>query len=234
MESTLIEVVDALFGYRGRPVVQTESIRLCQGRCLGVFGPNGSGKTTLVRGLTGLLKPMNGRVIYGPRPRISYLPQHRAMDLHWPMTTLDAACLAISAYQRGGWLGGRQKQVSRWLERLDVDKLAKKSFSKLSGGQQQRALLAGALAVEPTLLVLDEPTDGLDVRSRQILVEVLNEQKERGLCTVVISHDVEELMRLADDAVCLTPADGADQPSEAQAIAPADLLARVAAIRKPV
>jgi ABC-type Mn2+/Zn2+ transport system ATPase subunit len=150
------------------------------------------------------------------------------------MTTLDAACLAISAFQWGGWLLGRQKQVSRWLERLDVENLAKRPFSKLSGGQQQRALLAGALAVEPALLVLDEPTDGLDVRSRQILVEVLNEQKKQGLCTVVISHDVEELMRLADDAVCLTPAEGLNQPSQAHVVTPADLVARAAAIRKPI
>src|SRR4051812_24477389 len=105
----LVEVTNATFGYQKRPVVQVESLALRAGRCLGIFGPNGAGKTTLVRGVTGLLAPMSGTVVRGEPEllRFGYLPQHRAMELHWPMTGFDAAAMALSALRRMGRVGGR-------------------------------------------------------------------------------------------------------------------------------
>src|SRR5439155_19867770 len=144
----LIEVHQAVFGYSKRPVVQAEDLRLHTGRSLGIFGPNGSGKTTLVRGITGLLEPMSGGVTRAPEVRIGYLPQFRAIDLHWPMSGLDAALLATSARQRVGWVGGRKAAAREMMRRLGVEQLARRSFARLSGGQQQRVLLAGAMASE--------------------------------------------------------------------------------------
>jgi ABC-type Mn2+/Zn2+ transport system ATPase subunit len=233
----LVEVTGATFGYERRPVVRVDSLSLHAGRCLGVFGPNGAGKTTLVRGITGLLAPMSGSVTRQPSGatseaeplgyastrelRFGYLPQYRAMELHWPMTGFDAAAMAISALRPLGWLRRRDAAKAREaMERMGASELTRLSFAKLSGGQQQRLLLAGALATEPTVLVLDEPTEGLDVRSRQSLLDLLHAENARGLCTVMISHDVEDLLHLADEIAWLHPGQDAGDPSYIELIGP--------------
>lgn len=230
----LIEIDRASFGYRRRPVVRVNGLHLHAGRCLGIFGPNGAGKTTLVRGLTGLLSPMSGTVRRHQSPiRFGYLPQHRALDLHWPMTGFDAASLAISATRRFGWLGGAGERVRRSMQTLDVLSLASRSFAELSGGQQQRLLLAGALASSPEVLVLDEPTDGLDIRSRRDLLELLQQVKANGMATVVISHDVDDLAFLADEIAWVEPSGAHGEPSVVECLTPADLVARTHIARRP-
>src|SRR6185437_15619150 len=136
---SLIQVDKAVFGYGGRSVVCVDKLMLGRGQCLGIFGPNGSGKTTLVRGITGLLAPMAGQVVHEPlrgatsknvisynQPsgiRIGYLPQHRNIELHWPMTALDAACLAISARRLFRWVGSLTSDVLSMMRRLKIDAL---------------------------------------------------------------------------------------------------------------
>lgn len=228
MDLPIIEIREAAFGYRGQPVVKVGGLELGSGQCLGVFGPNGSGKTTLVRGLAGLLSPQTGRVRRRDALRFGYLTQHRDLQLHWPMSGLDAANLAISAQQRFGWTRGAcRKRVRHMMRQLDVERLAHRPFAKLSGGQQQRLMLAGALAAEPEVLILDEPTDGLDVRSRQVLIDVLNDARGGGLSTVIISHDIEDLMGLAQKIAWLHPAVEANQPSSVEMIGPATLTIRM-------
>jgi zinc transport system ATP-binding protein len=227
----LIEVTDASFGYGNRPVVRVEQLRLHAGRCLGVFGPNGAGKTTLVRGVTGLIKPIRGSVRRAAQLRCGYLPQHRTMDVHWCMTGSDAASLAVSASKRFGWIGRDTSRVRGAMKLMGVDDLAHRPFAKLSGGQQQRLLLAGALAAEPQILVLDEPTDGLDVDSRDALLDNLRQAKSGGLCTAVISHDVEDLLKLSDEIAWLHLANEPDHPSTIELISPHDLARRVTEIR---
>src|SRR5438132_8769849 len=157
-----VEAAIAVFGYANRPVVRVDRLHLDAGRSLGIFGPNGSGKTTLVRGLSGLLPPMDGTIAHAAQLRIGYLPQYRHIDLSWPMSGLDAALLATSARRPLGWMGRHKAATRDMLRRLEVDVLASSRFATLSGGQQQRILLAGAMAAEPNVLLLDEPTDGLD------------------------------------------------------------------------
>src|SRR5689334_2932674 len=101
----LIELTDCTFGYARRPIVRADRMTVAPGRCLGIYGPNGSGKTTLVRGLTGLIRPIAGGIARGGVTRFGYLPQHRALGLHWPMTALDAAALPASAQTWLGWIG---------------------------------------------------------------------------------------------------------------------------------
>ena len=221
----LVELYDCEFGYAAaRPVVRVEgTVHLEPRNALGIFGPNGAGKTTLVRGLLGLLAPMSGAVRRDPAARRGYLPQHRGIDLGWPMSASDAATLATSARQRFGWARGCGGRVRRSMELLHVAELAARPFAKLSGGQQQRVLLAGALADDPALLVLDEPTDGLDVGSRELLLRVLRGAIDGGLGAVVVSHDAEDIVALCDRALWLEPARESDVPSVAHLI-PADSL----------
>jgi len=248
LEQMLIEVHDAVFGYGHRAVVKVDELRLNRGTCLGIFGPNGSGKTTLVRGITGLLSPIAGRVLHEPsrgrvtggalaygRPgalRIGYLQQHRAIELHWPMTALDAAGLATSARRLFGWLGPATKNVLAMMRRLEIEHLAPRPFADLSGGQQQRMLLAGALASEPTVLVLDEPTEGLDVRSTQDLLDVLREFINEGVAMMVISHEADDLMQIAQQIAWLHSAEQQGEPSRVEMVTPTELAERLLQIAR--
>jgi ABC-type Mn2+/Zn2+ transport system ATPase subunit len=233
----LVEVRGATFGYGERPIVRVDELRLRAGRSLGIFGPNGAGKTTLVRGVTGLLPPMTGEVIRyppagapdaAPELRFGYLPQHRSMELHWPMSGLDAAAMASSARGRFGRITRDDvRRVHEAMQRLGVADLDRRPFSRLSGGQQQRLLLAGALAAEPNVLVLDEPTDGLDVRSRETLLSLLRDLTAGGLCTAIISHEVEDLLFVCDEIAWLHPAEDPEHASHVEVIPPAGLAERM-------
>jgi ABC-type Mn2+/Zn2+ transport system ATPase subunit len=229
----LIEVPHAIFGYVKRAVVRVENLALQEGRSLGLFGPNGSGKTTLVRGLMGLIPPMEGQVIRKREHlRFGYLPQHRNLDHTWPMNGLDAATMAVSAQTPFGRVGRVRAQILEAMRTLAVDDLAHRSFSGLSGGQQQRLLLAGAVACKPDILVLDEPTEGLDVRSRKNLLSFLRGTLATGLCTVIISHDVQDILQACDEVAWLHPGEDIDQPSTVEMITPTNLADRVSQLRR--
>ncbi|HEV2296487.1 MAG TPA: ATP-binding cassette domain-containing protein [Tepidisphaeraceae bacterium] len=231
----LVELTDSVFGYfPARSVVRVDgTVRLAPRGCLGVFGPNGAGKTTLVRGLLGLLPPMGGIVRRSESTRRGYLPQHRAIDPHWPMSAVDAATLATSGRRRFGWAIGCGSRVRRSMDLLEVSPLAERPFAKLSGGQQQRVLLAGALADDPDLLVLDEPTDGLDLASRDLLLGVLRGAIAGGLGAVVVSHNADDILALCQTVLWLEPAREPDASSVAHEIPADSLYARLSAGRAP-
>jgi ABC-type Mn2+/Zn2+ transport system ATPase subunit len=180
---------------------------------------------------------MSGSVTRKPDLRIGYLPQYRHIDLSWPMTGLDAALLATSARRRFGWVGKHRHTAHTMLRRLGVQSLASSRFSTLSGGQQQRILLAGAMAADPEVLLLDEPTDGLDVHSRDNLLALLNDFKSSGLALVIISHDVEDLLTAADQIARVYPADDPNHPATVKILSPDEfahqLTARAAAASSP-
>lgn len=212
---------DVEYGYAGRPGVRAGRLSLLPGECLGIFGHNGSGKTTLVRGLLGLLPMLGGRHERPAGPlRFGYLSQYRGINPAWPMSAFDAAGMNVSAHRRFGRLTSADRAaVTQSLEQMHINDLADRSFHTLSGGQQQRVLLAGALAAKPDVLVLDEPTDGLDVASRNRLLQTLADLKSGGLCVVLISHDVEDLLAASDEVAWLRPGD-AVQPSQVECLKP--------------
>ncbi len=159
--------------------------------------------------------------------RFSFLPQQRALDRQWPMSGLDAAGLAMSAWRWLGWLGGGWGRVRRrWTHWASATSRPDAS-ARLSGGQQLRVLLAGALAAEPQVLILDEPTDGLDVRSSAALLEILRGTTQDGLCTILISHDVEDLLDAADSVAWLHASQEQGTPSRVELVTPSELARRV-------
>jgi len=212
-DGTRVRIPRAVFGYGGRSVVLAEDLCIRAGAILGMFGPNGAGKTTLVHGLSGLLKPIEGTVERERGLRFAYVAQQRAMELHWPMTGLDAAGIALSASRWFGRVRGLRERLAPSLRELDVVNLLNERFATLSGGQQQRLMLAGALATEPHVLVLDEPTEGLDVRSRRLLLDILRRKSAAGVSVVLISHDTEDLLELCGQIAWLHP--GSDERPEA-------------------
>jgi len=228
----LIELRQCVFGYGGVPIVQVDDLQLLAGQSLGVFGPNGCGKTTLVRGIIGLLAPLEGAVQRASGLRFGYLPQQRAMGLDWPMSGLDAAAMAVSAQRRFGWLGHAASRLRPQLRLLDVEDLAPRPFAKLSGGQQQRLLLAGALAADPQVLVLDEAAEGLDVGSRQVFLGALRQATAGGLCVVSITHNIEDVMALCDHVAWVHLSEVPSQPNCVEMISPSAFGERVLAARR--
>jgi len=227
---TLVELNGATFGYGVRRVVRVERLVLERARCVGVYGPNGAGKTTLVRGVLGLLAPLDGVVTASTGLVPGYMPQNRSLQLHWPMSGRDVAAMTVSARRPFGFICGAKARLREAMREMGVEDLANRRFAALSGGQQQRLFLAGIMAAGPNLIVLDEPTDGLDARTRHRLLQQL-----RGMLAhaamMVISHDVDELTYVADEVAWVRPADETGEPSSVELIPPRELANRVAGVK---
>lgn len=197
-------------GYQDRPVVTGIEITLAPGRALALVGTNGSGKSTLLKTLVGLIEPVGGTVeVLGTSPgsaarRIAYLGQSRATSGLLPLRAADV--VLMGRYPRRGLLGritrADRDAVAAALERLGVADLASRPLRDLSGGQQQRVHLAQVLAREADLIVLDEPTAGLDAGSVARYEQVVREELARGAAVVNATHDIGDALR-CDQAILL-------------------------------
>jgi zinc transport system ATP-binding protein len=179
------------------PVLQDVDLEIQPLDFLGLIGPNGGGKTTLLKVLLGLLEPQRGSVtVLGRRPRevsprVGYVPQHTRIDLAVPAEVLDVVLMGRLA--RTSW-GPRFRRADvaaalRALEVTGAADLGGRRFGELSGGQRQRILIARALAADAELLLLDEPTTGVDLHRERALFELLRRLNQR-LPIVLVSHDV--------------------------------------------
>ncbi|HPC83391.1 MAG TPA: metal ABC transporter ATP-binding protein [Thermoanaerobaculaceae bacterium] len=196
----LLRFDDVTLSYGGAPVLRRLSFHICRGEFLGIVGPNGSGKTTILRAILGLLKPARGTIARSGRPVIGYVPQREHIDTIVPVTAGEVVMMG-RAPRLGplARLGRRDTAaVEEALARVGVGELAPRLFRDLSGGQQQRVLLARALAAEPDLLVLDEPTSGMDLASEHALVELLVELNRRqGLTVLLVTHLLQTVLDAA-------------------------------------
>jgi manganese transport system ATP-binding protein len=173
---------------------------LPRGMALGVVGPNGSGKSTLLKTIAGLIRPSEGSVlVQGVPPRqlrpgtIGYVPQIEDVDWTFPVNVRDV--VNMGRYPRSGpfrpFSALDRRAVARALEALDLAKLADRHISELSGGQQQRVFVARAIAQEPQLLLLDEPTTGVDAATEDALLHLVRGLVADGLPVVMTTHDLE-------------------------------------------
>lgn len=192
-----------------RPAVREVSLAVSPGRLLAVVGPNGAGKTTLLRLLAGSLRPQAGHVRLDERPLGEFTARQRARALAvvpqsesspFPVTVREMVTMGRYAHL-GPWerAGGRDGSVvERALERCAVASFAERRLDELSGGELQRARIARALAQEAPVLLLDEPTAGLDLRYRMELFHLLRELRADGLAVLVVTHDLNLAARFAD------------------------------------
>ncbi len=196
------------------PALENVNLSIPEGAFLAVFGPNGAGKTTLVRAILGLIEPTEGEIrVFGRRPRelgalrreIGYVPQILAVDLHFPVRVRDV--VMMGRYARIGLFrrpGKRDREiVQAVMEKVDVADLADRHIADLSGGQRQRVFLARALATEPRLLVLDEPTTGVDTKASRSLYELLQDLHREGITVIMVSHDIGVVSEYVDGVVCV-------------------------------
>jgi ABC-type Mn2+/Zn2+ transport system ATPase subunit len=186
----------ATLGYGRRAVLTNITFSIEAGDFVGLVGPNGAGKTTILRALLGTNPPLAGRVTLAPGLRFGYVPQRDQVDYNFPLRVLDV--VMMGRYDRIG-LGRRpsaedRKRAMGALQHVGIANLADQPLTDLSGGQKQRALIARALVGDPNVLVLDEPTNGMDlVSTTQILGLVRDLHEETGLTVLMVSHALNEV-----------------------------------------
>jgi len=190
---------DASFGYDGRLVLSHVELAVARGEFAALLGPNGAGKTTLLRGILGLIPPLTGTITYGvdraTRPP-GYVPQRDALDAIVPLTAFEVVVMGTYARLRAlRFVGRAQRALAHAsLERVGLGELAQEPFWALSGGQKQRVLIARALAAEPEILLLDEPTAGVDPGATAAIMETLVRlNRDHGLTIVLVSHQLRLL-----------------------------------------
>jgi zinc transport system ATP-binding protein len=208
-----IELRGVSFAYGHGPAVLTEiDLRVAPGELIAIAGPNGGGKTTLVRLVLGLLRPNQGDVYlfgepaqrFSRRATLAYLPQRAEVGVDAPATVEEV--VAAGRLAKGRLLGPLRRhdreQVAAAIERVGLGGLARRPLRTLSGGQQQRALIAKALTGDPSVLVLDEPTTGVDAESQEAFAVLLEQlHRELGVTVLYVSHEFGAIERFVERLV---------------------------------
>lgn len=209
--SNAIEIGNLTVTLSGKDILSGVNLLLQEGKFLGIVGPNGGGKTTLLKVILSLVKPVSGDVrVFGKTPReavkggvFGYLPQHMNVDSDFPATALEVVLMGL--YGRGKRTSrDDRKKAGEMLVTMGMLSYAGHSFGKLSGGQQQRVSIARALVGEPRLLILDEPSTGIDVVGQEDFYHLLKGlQKRFGLSIIMVSHDIGVITAYVDEIACL-------------------------------
>jgi ABC-type Mn2+/Zn2+ transport system ATPase subunit len=191
-----IALRDVSLGYDGRPVLKHVELTIEQGEFCALLGPNGAGKTTLLRGMLGLVPVLAGRIEYGIDRRTSppgYVPQRESLDPIFPLTVLEVVLMGTFARLRPLRPVGRREHrlAADCHDQVGLAPIAGRPFWSLSGGQKERVLIARALAAEPRILLLDEPTAGVDPGATAAIMDAITHlNRERGLTVVLVSHQL--------------------------------------------
>ncbi len=215
MSETVVSIDHINFSYNGERILDDISLDIHKGDFLGVIGPNGSGKTTLVKLVVGLLKPKSGIIrLFGTElnafkdwRKIGYVPQKAgSMVLHFPITVNEVVSMGRIQIGRLDDTGsqGDEEAVANALRAVEMEQYKSRLITELSGGQQQRVFIARALASEPELLILDEPTVGVDVDSQSKFYQLLRDLNTRlNLTLILISHDIEVVAHEVTEVACI-------------------------------
>jgi len=194
--------------YGGAPVIEGVDLTIRQGEFVGIVGPSGSGKTTLLRAMLGSVKPVHGSVTRQTGLRLAYVPQVETVDWNFPVTVGEVVGMSRpQRLMRPKSQNSELALIEDVLERLGLGGLLQRHIRELSGGQQQRVFLARALIQKPDMLVLDEPTAGVDVRTRHEVLHVLADLNESpphgdGIAIVLTTHDLNGLAAHLPRLVC--------------------------------
>ncbi len=209
--STFIEASNLKIGYRDETIVSDINFTLDRGQAIALIGTNGSGKSTLLRTIVNLLRPLSGQLkVFGQNPgstprRIAYMGQFHASGFILPLCAIDV--VRMGRYPLHGILGRMKAEdndiVNAAMQTMGITHLAGTPLRFLSGGQQQRTYLAQVLAHRADLLVMDEPTAGLDAGGRDLYLQAIRSEVARGASVVVATHDIQEEAALCNQVMLL-------------------------------
>ncbi|MFC4356477.1 metal ABC transporter ATP-binding protein [Halobium salinum] len=208
----VVHLADVAFGYTATPVVEDVSLTIDPGEYVAIVGPNGSGKSTLMQLMLGLLEPDAGTArLFGERAdrfddgeRVGYVAQRASAAKEMPITVREVVKMGRFPHVGFGRLSGEDwAVVDDALATVGMSAFADRRVTQLSGGQRQRAFIARALASEADLLVLDEPTVGVDAESVDAFYDLLAALNAEGITVLLIEHDLGAVVEHADRVVCL-------------------------------
>jgi len=199
----LISLRGVAAGYKDSVVIRDVDLDIDTRTFTGIVGPSGAGKTTLLRLLLGSLEPSHGTIERAPGVAVSYVPQLETVNWNFPVTVTE--CVLMS---RGGrrvpWPSRSEKaEAVAVLDRLGIGDLGHRHIRELSGGQQQRMFLARALIRRPQIMLLDEPTSGVDISTRHDVLHLLAELHDDGMGIVLTTHDLNGMAAHLPDLVCV-------------------------------
>jgi zinc/manganese transport system ATP-binding protein/zinc transport system ATP-binding protein len=210
----IISLQNITCGYDGHTILSGVSVEIAAGAFVGLVGPSGSGKTTVLRTLLGQVRPTAGRVTINgvtltrrgqAAPGLAYVPQLETVDWDFPITVEQA--VLMGRIRAMGWLpwpnATDKQQVTELLERLGLARCAHHSIRQLSGGQQQRVFLARALISNPQILLLDEPTSGIDVKTRGEVLALLREINAQGITVLLTTHELTAVAATLPEVICI-------------------------------
>lgn len=197
-------------GYNNQPVLSGISLSIFRSSFTAILGANGSGKSTLIKTLLGLQPAIFGDINFSTQdnvpPKFGYVPQAIHLDPLYPLTGFDVALMGSYRRVKFGCLVSREERlfVGECLRAAMAEEFSRKKFSELSGGQKQRVLIARALATRPDVLVLDEPTAGVDAKATHTLLEFISQiHQERQLTTLLVTHDLALVRKHAQHVIWL-------------------------------
>lgn len=214
MRSRLLRLADVTSGYSGKPVIMDVSFTVFEGEKVVVIGPNGSGKSTLLKTILMLIEPIKGSIIFRDvdivklpkselpriRVRMGYVPQEGVLFPH--MKVVDNVALPLRLALKMSKAEARKKALE-YLKLFDIHDLAYRYPAQLSGGQRQKVAIIRALALEPELLLLDEPTLNLDPSSRRDVLEVLYNVAKLGKSMIVVTHEMDVVNKISDKVIAM-------------------------------
>ncbi len=191
---SLIEIKNLTLGYDNHIVLKNISFNIEENDFICIVGPNGSGKSTLVKGILGLIKPIKGKVIYNGLKQnyIGYMPQETKVDSNFPASVMEIVLSGTLNSTKMFYSTKAKEEAINNLKILGIEKLKNRSFCDLSGGQRQKVLLARSLCATSKLLILDEPSNNLDSKSKKELYNTISDlNKNHGITIIMITHDLD-------------------------------------------
>jgi ABC-type Mn2+/Zn2+ transport system ATPase subunit len=190
--------------YGREPVLVNVDLTIAEGDFVGIVGPSGSGKTTLLRAIAGTVRPIAGRVIRERSATVGYVPQVETVNWYFPVTVREAVLMSRIDGRVVPWSSRSDvREANEVLDRLGIGELSDRHIRELSGGQQQRVFVARAMLRRPKLLLMDEPTSGVDVRTRHDVMHLIHELHHEGLAVVLTTHDLNGIAAHLPRLVCL-------------------------------
>ncbi len=207
MNEALITLDNLSIGYSGQPVLSGISLSIARSTFTGILGANGSGKSTLLKTVLGLIPPIAGRIetVSAGSPLVfGYVPQFIHFDPMYLLTAFDVALMGVYGRVRPGcFVPSAERSFTReCLRAAGAEDFARKCFAELSGGQKQRVLIARALTTRPDILVLDEPTAGVDREASHTVMEFISQiSKEKRIAVLLVTHDFAAVRHHADQVI---------------------------------
>lgn len=205
MTEVAIALHDVDVGYRSRPLFCGLTLEIPKGSFHALLGANGTGKTTLLKTIAGILPPLRGRVEYADGTDvIGYVPQKETLDPLFLFSAFDVALMGACRERGPGQRLGKEARsdAMEMLALTGAAAFASELYSRLSGGQKQRTLIARALMTRPKILILDEPTAGLDAAASESIVQLLLKlQSERAMTVLMVTHDLSQVRRHLREAI---------------------------------